>query len=125
KLKKSWGALQTTLVATAANFDAVNRIFVSPAIKRYFCNHYPSADWLYKLRAWWGHDEHIHVRLSCPAHAAGCKPQPALNPHDNGCGSELDWWFSKEADDEWNRIVNSPGEREFPDLPVACDKMPN
>jgi penicillin-insensitive murein endopeptidase len=122
-LKKTWSATQSTLVATAASFDAVNRIFVSPAIKKYFCTTQPSAEWLYKLRAWWGHEEHIHVRLNCPAGATTCTAQTPLNPADNGCGADLEWWFSKEADDDWSKMVNNPTPREFPALRGDCDKM--
>lgn len=125
KLRKNWSPTQVNLIATAASFAAVNRIFVSPAIKRYFCQKSPDAEWLYKLRAWWGHEEHVHVRLNCPADAAHCVSQAPLNKDDNGCGTELDWWFSKEADDEWTKLVTHPTPREFPKLPSECDKMVN
>jgi penicillin-insensitive murein endopeptidase len=121
KLKSNWSATQTKLVATAANSESVNRIFVSPPIKRYFCKHFADAPWLYRLRAWWGHEEHIHVRLNCPSGSTSCVPQPPLNSQDNGCGSELEWWFSKEADADWKKIVNDRSERQFPDLPPACE----
>ncbi|MGZ3721748.1 MAG: penicillin-insensitive murein endopeptidase [Bdellovibrionales bacterium] len=123
KLKKTWSQTQAALVSTAANFDVVNRIFVSPAIKKYFCANFAGEPWLYKLRAWWGHEEHIHVRLNCPAGSAACMSQPPLDPADSDCGSNLDWWFSKEADDEWAKMVSQPSERLFPNLPSACDKM--
>lgn len=122
-LRKNWGTKQVKMISAAADFPSVNRVFVSPAIKRYFCDHFATADWLYKIRAWWGHEEHIHVRLSCPAGSVHCESQTALNPKDNGCGAELDWWFSKEADDEWQKIVSDRKPREFPDLPVACEEL--
>ena len=31
--------------------------------------------WLNKVRPWWGHHYHFHVRLSCPAGATNCKNQ--------------------------------------------------
>jgi penicillin-insensitive murein endopeptidase len=125
KLKKAWGATQAKLVSTAADSAEVARIFVSPPIKKYFCKTNPSAPWLYKLRAWWGHEEHIHVRLNCPAGASTCVPQAPVNPNDNGCGQELDWWFSKEADDEWTKMSTHPTPREFPELPAACEDVAN
>jgi penicillin-insensitive murein endopeptidase len=30
--------------------------------------------WLGKVRPWWGHDYHFHVRLLCPADSAECEP---------------------------------------------------
>jgi len=39
---------------------------------------------------------------------------------NNGCGADLDWWFSKEADREWARLTASTAPRLFPELPAAC-----
>lgn len=125
KLKKTWGSKQVNIVINAADFPEVNRIFVSPPIKRYFCKNFANAPWLFKLRPWWGHEEHVHVRLNCPANSPLCQIQAPLNPHDNGCGPTLDWWFSKEADDEWKKMITHPTPREFPDLPAECAQMVN
>ena len=122
-LRRGFGAAQVRLLSTAANFAEVNRIFVSPPIKRYFCQKNPNAPWLHKLRAWWGHEEHAHVRLNCPAGANACASQPPLDPKDNGCGKDLEWWFTKEADDEWHKLVTAPPPREFPELPAACNAV--
>ncbi len=119
-LTRGWGQTQIKLTVAAADSPLVSRIFVSPAIKRHFCGTQPEAAWLYKLRAWWGHTDHLHVRLHCPPTDTNCKPQPALNPEDNGCGEELAWWFSKEADEEWLKIRQDKKPREFPDLPKEC-----
>ncbi len=123
KLKKTWGSTQVKMLTAAADNDEVNRIFVSPPIKKYFCQKFPKAAWLYRLRPWWGHEEHFHVRLQCPADSPLCKPQEALDPTNSGCGSDLDWWFSKEADDEWAKITSSTEPRAFPTLPPECDAM--
>ena len=32
--------------------------------------------WLEKVRPWWGHDYHFHVRLRCPGDSPECKSQP-------------------------------------------------
>ncbi len=123
-LLSNWSATQARMVTAAADFDNINRIFMAPAIKKYFCDHYPKAPWQYKLRAWWGHEEHIHVRLQCPADSPQCVAQtPALDPANSGCGEDLEWWYSKEADDEWQKIISTPGEREFPALPPECELM--
>ncbi len=122
-LKSNWSPSQVKLIATAADFENVNRIFVAPAIKKYFCEHFPKAPWLYRIRAWWGHEEHLHVRLNCPADSPLCQTQTPLNPADPGCGEELDWWFSQEADDEWQKMITSPVERTFPQLPAECEAL--
>jgi len=86
------------LLRAAAQDKAVARIFVNAAIKAALCDAAPAQDraWLGKIRPWWGHDHHFHVRLACPADAAACAPQPPPPPGD-GCDATLDWWFSAEA----------------------------
>ena len=34
--------------------------------------------WLRTVRPWWGHHDHLHVRLKCPADSTGCESQPPL-----------------------------------------------
>jgi len=122
-LRATWGAAQASLLAAAADRREVNRIFVSPAIKRYMCREFPRAPWLYRLRPWWGHEDHFHVRLMCPADSPLCREQDPLDPSDSGCGAELDWWFSPDADREWSRLRASTEPRRFPELPAACRAM--
>jgi penicillin-insensitive murein endopeptidase len=124
QLRQTWGPAQASLLVAAADNGEVNRIFVSPPIKRYMCRRFPRASWLYRLRPWWGHEDHFHVRLMCPPDSPQCREQDALDPADNGCGAELDWWFSAEADREWNKLRTSKEPRRFPTLPAACQAMP-
>ena len=42
-------------------------------------------EWLRKVRPWWGHHDHFHVRLPCPADSPLCEAQAAL-PQGDGCG---------------------------------------
>jgi penicillin-insensitive murein DD-endopeptidase len=122
-LRSTWGAAQARLLAAAADNADINRIFVSPPIKRYMCRHFSTAPWLYRLRAWWGHEDHFHVRLKCPGDRLLCREQDALDPADNGCGADLDWWFSREADREWARLAASTEPRRFPELPAECQAI--
>jgi penicillin-insensitive murein endopeptidase len=94
---KVWTHTRTELLRTAAQDPEVERIFVNAAIKKVVCRE-AGADrsWLSKLRPWWGHDYHFHVRLLCPADSPQCKPQPPPEPGD-GCGNELDFWFKDSA----------------------------
>lgn len=124
RLRSTWGAAQARLLGAAADSADINRIFVSPPIKRYMCRNFSTAPWLYRLRAWWGHEDHFHVRLKCPGGGPLCREQDALDPADNGCGDDLDWWFSRGADREWARLAASTEPRPFPDLPAECKAIP-
>jgi penicillin-insensitive murein DD-endopeptidase len=92
-----WNPSYRKLYAAAAGIPELARMFVNPAIKRQLCRE-TGADrgWLAKIRPWWGHDDHFHIRLNCPAGQALCENQAPVPPGD-GCGKELDWWFTKEA----------------------------
>ncbi|HUS52897.1 MAG TPA: penicillin-insensitive murein endopeptidase [Thermohalobaculum sp.] len=94
----AWHPEHHALIRQAARDPAVARIFVNAAIKRAMCEAEPPGerDWLRKVRAWWGHDSHFHVRLNCPKNSPGCIDQEAP-PAGDGCGDELAWWFSDEA----------------------------
>jgi penicillin-insensitive murein endopeptidase len=90
---KVWSRDRMELIRTASEDPAVTRIFVNAAIKKALCREAGSdREWLSKVRPWWGHSEHFHIRLACPAGSTECKPQPPPEPGD-GCGHELDFWF--------------------------------
>jgi penicillin-insensitive murein endopeptidase len=95
-LNERFGPDQLFLIKTAAEDPAVDRILVNPGIKRALCQRENNASWLRKLRPWWGHDAHMHVRLKCPPGSPHCRQQSPV-PMGSGCGSELAWWFSLEA----------------------------
>jgi penicillin-insensitive murein endopeptidase len=96
-----WGPQYRRLIETAARLPEIARMFVNPAIKRALCREAGNSmgagrDWLRKVRPWWGHDDHFHMRLTCPAGQTSCENQDPMPPGD-GCGKELDWWFTDEA----------------------------
>ena len=92
-----WTHTHTELIRTAAQDPAVTRIFVNAAIGKALCREAGAdRDWLSKVRPWYGHAEHFHVRIACPADSAECKPQPPPDPSD-GCGHELDFWFKEST----------------------------
>jgi penicillin-insensitive murein DD-endopeptidase len=94
---KVWTHSRTELVRTAAQDPAVERIFVNAAIKKALCREAgPDRAWLTKVRPWWGHDYHFHIRLTCPADSPQCKPQPPVESGE-GCGHELDYWFQESV----------------------------
>jgi penicillin-insensitive murein DD-endopeptidase len=89
-----WTPAHTALIKAAAEEPAVERIFVNAAIKKALCREAgDDRAWLNKVRQYWQHDYHFHVRIHCPADSPECKPQQAVPPGD-GCGKDLDWWFT-------------------------------
>jgi penicillin-insensitive murein endopeptidase len=93
---KIWTPDHAKLIKRAASYPEVARIFVHPAIKKAMCD-WAGNDkgaWLSKVRPWWGHDYHFHVRLSCPAGQEGCVSQPLIGTGD-GCGKEVDSWLKR------------------------------
>ena len=114
------------LLRRAAEDPRVARIFVNPAIKRAMCD-WPGAGegeasaYLAKIRPWYGHDAHFHVRLDCPEPTGACKGQAPPPPGD-GCGAPLDYWFTDEP------YKSRPGATEkgpltLADLPAACRRL--
>jgi penicillin-insensitive murein endopeptidase len=81
------------VIRTAAQMPEVERIFVNAAIKKALCrDNGGDRAWHNKVRPYWGHDYHFHIRIRCPGDSPDCKPQPPVPPGD-GCGKDLDWWF--------------------------------
>ena len=88
---KQWQPLHTRMLQLAAEDSRVARIFVSPVIKQHLCDMNLNNDtWLQKVRPWWGHTYHMHVRLHCPSDEPDCISQAAI-ANGNGC-NELGWW---------------------------------
>jgi len=89
-----WTPLHTKLIKRAASYPEVERIFVHPAIKKLLCDQAGNdRDWLAKVRPWWNHYYHFHVRVACPPEDSDCEPQKPPNG-DDGCGQELSNWFA-------------------------------
>ena len=95
---KEWTMAHERVLLAAAQSPDVERIFVNPIIKRELCQHTPANNRaaLRKIRPWWKHDDHFHVRLRCPKDSLNCEHQEPL-PQGDGCGDDLAWWFSFEA----------------------------
>jgi penicillin-insensitive murein endopeptidase len=92
---KVWTRERMELIKTASEDPAVTRIFVNAAIKKAMCREAGSdRNWLAKVRPWWGHAEHFHIRIACPADSPQCKGQPPV-PEGDGCGHAMDYWFTE------------------------------
>jgi penicillin-insensitive murein endopeptidase len=113
---KRFGARQVELLRLAAGDPEVDRIFVNAVIKNALCRAYAGTDrtWLGRLRPWFGHDDHFHVRLKCPADSPQCEEQRPV-PEGDGCGAELASWM--------RHLPPPPPETSpvrHPVLPAAC-----
>ena len=90
-VNRRWSRAHHELLRAAATDPRVARIFVFPGAKVQMC-----ADagrdraWLRKIRPWWGHDSHFHVRLACPRGERGCQDQAPPPPGD-GCDEARQW----------------------------------
>ena len=108
-----WTPAHERLLKRAASYPEVERILVNPGIKKKLCDTVTGdRGWLRKVRPFWGHDYHFHIRIGCQPGSNGCKAQDAT-PNDDGCGKPLAWWFTEEP---WRPNKN-------PDAPKARDIM--
>ncbi|MBN7783552.1 penicillin-insensitive murein endopeptidase [Ponticoccus gilvus] len=119
----NWTRAHHEILKAAASDPRVARIFVFPGAKVQMCNDEKGdRAWLRKIRPWYGHHYHFHVRLNCPRGASGCVDQ-AAPPAGDGCADAQAWV---------NNILNppppdpnakpAPPRRELTmgDLPNAC-----
>jgi penicillin-insensitive murein endopeptidase len=113
-----WSTVQAQILLLAVNMPEVDRIFVNPSIKRELCQQVSNRAALRKIRPWFKHDDHFHVRLKCPNNNQHCTAQEPL-PAGDGCGTELAWWFSEEAKHPTpSKTASTP-----PPLPVLCQTV--
>ena len=111
--ERIWTAAHARLLRRAASYGEVERILVHPGIKKKLCETVKGdRSWLRKVRPFWGHNYHFHIRIGCQPGSSGCKPQAATARGD-GCDASLAWWFTEEP---WRPNKN-------PDAPKARDLM--
>ena len=118
---QTWTPQHIAFIKTAAEQPEVERVLVNAAIKKELCRveeKQPHA-WMSKVRPWYGHHDHIHVRLKCPADSPQCRKQPPV-PGGDGCGEkELAFWFSDKVLPP--RKPGPPGRQTMlADLPSTC-----
>lgn len=121
-----WTKGHMEILKAAASDPAVARIFVFAGAKVQMCKD-ATGDrrWLRKIRPWYGHHYHFHIRLLCPDGSKGCVNQTPPPPGD-GCDQAQEWV---------DNILNPPppqppdadapppqrrGEYVLADLPAQC-----
>jgi penicillin-insensitive murein DD-endopeptidase len=121
---KIWTSAHANLIKAAAEYPQIERVLVHPGIKKKLCDTVTGdRSWLSKVRPYWGHHYHFHIRLGCPKGSPGCKGQEKT-PTGDGCGKELAWWFT---DEPWKKAPAGtkpkPPARDtmtMASLPAAC-----
>jgi penicillin-insensitive murein endopeptidase len=116
-----WSEKYINLYKMAAKDPEVERVLANPAIKKALCRDVKGdRSWLHKIRPVYGHNYHFHVRMGCPKDSTECKTQP-VPPTDEGCGKDLDWWFTKQATEPKPGGVRKPILMSA--LPPACKQI--
>lgn len=97
----------------SATYPQTARIFVNPVVKWHLCQVETDTSWLRKIRPWWGHDQHFHVRLYCPEDSQHCRNQNPPPPGD-GCDEKLWSWVDEQSGLVTGRIKPKPPSKKKP-----------
>jgi penicillin-insensitive murein endopeptidase len=120
---KFWTPQHVAFIKAAAEQPEVERVLVNAAIKKELCRveGKNKNGWAAKVRPWYGHHDHIHVRLKCPADSPNCRAQPPV-PGDDGCSDKtLAHWFSDKVLNVKPKVGGKPPKPlMMADLPPAC-----
>src|SRR5262249_13916925 len=72
-IEKTWTDRERFVLKIVSERPEIERIFVAAWIKKDLCQHFPGQSWLNKIRPWWGHDDHFHIRMGCPPGDRDCR----------------------------------------------------
>ena len=135
-VNEHWTRQHHEILKAAAKDPRVARIFVFPGAKVEMCNDEKGdRSYLRKIRPWWGHHYHFHVRLSCPKGVRGCvnqKPPPA----GDGCADAREWQqnilnppkpkkATKKTTTKKKTTTQARRELVLADLPAQCKPVLN
>ncbi len=125
----NWTPADAAFLRAVAEQPAVERVLVNAAVKKKMCelegkHHHP---WMGKLRPWYFHKSHVHVRLKCPADSPHCRHQSPVTSGDGCAKKDLAFWFSNKT---LNVKPETPSQKlEKPmtlaALPAACKEVLN
>ena len=123
-----WTEAHARLIKRAASYPEVARIFVHPPIKAQLCKWAKGEKnnaWLAKVRPYFGHNWHFHIRIKCPAGSPDCKNQPAAAPNDGtGCGDELAYWLGDKPWPKEEKPAAKPQKPAKPAPPLTLAALP-
>lgn len=134
-LNGNWTPQHMALLKAAASDPRVDRIFVTAPAKIEMCRLAGPGDrgWLQKIRPLYGHNDHFHVRLKCPAGSPQCQTQtPTVSDLSNGgdgCDASLTWWVTTYLEDLKKpakgprKHVRGPHDYTLADLPKTCTRV--
>ncbi|HMJ43055.1 MAG TPA: penicillin-insensitive murein endopeptidase [Pseudolabrys sp.] len=122
---KTWTPQHVAFIKTAAEQPNVERVLVNAVIKQELCRVDAKAPWLAKVRPWYGHHDHIHVRLACPADSPNCRKQPSVTGDDGCAPAALKYWFSDKVlhPPKPATPAKPPRPLMLSDLPPACKNV--
>lgn len=90
-VNSSWTRAHHEIIKAAAKDQRTARIFVFPGAKVQMCaDEKGDRSYLRKIRPWYGHHYHFHVRLNCPKGVRGCVNQNPP-PAGDGCADARQW----------------------------------
>jgi penicillin-insensitive murein endopeptidase len=127
-VNSSWTPQHHEILKAAASDPRVARIFVFPGAKVQMCaDEKGDRSWLRKIRPWYGHHYHFHVRLNCPKGTRGCVNQDPP-PAGDGCDDARQWQaniLNPPAPNPNAPKVTPKPKRELAlaDLPAQCQSV--
>ena len=136
-ISENWTSSHMQVLKFAAEDPRVDRIFVAAAAKVEMCEKAgEDREWLQKIRPYYGHNYHFHVRLKCPPDSANCVTQTPtvsdLSKGGDGCDDTLSWWVTdyveflkKPPDPDAEPPPRKRGARDYTmaDLPSQCQSV--
>jgi penicillin-insensitive murein endopeptidase len=118
---RRWTKAHEMLLKNAASFSQVERILVHPGVKKKLCDTVRGdRRWLAKIRPFYGHHYHFHLRIGCQDGSPACKKQAEVAKGE-GCDASLDWWFKVALAPKKPRKEDDP---EKPPRPLMVSQLP-
>ena len=124
---KAWTPAHVALIKRAASYPEVERVLVHPAIKKALCEAAGTdRAWLGKVRPYWGHYYHFHMRMGCPPGSNHCERQFPVTGED-GCTKELAEWIERvrpKPPAPPQPPGTKPAPKKPPPPPMTLDRLP-
>jgi penicillin-insensitive murein endopeptidase len=117
---KVWTPGHVAVIRAAALEPSVQRIFVNAAIKKALCREAKGdRSWLSKVRPWYGHDYHFHIRMRCPSGSKDCDGQHDQDGGEGCSEDDLAYWFTDSV-----LHPKPPKEPPKPRPPITLAQLP-